>query len=221
MFVFALDRELLQVSPAVRIPRPGQEHARDRVLSEDELRTLWQSFERLEAPMSAFYKLRLLTAQRGGEVAAMPWQDVDLDAGWWTIPAALSKNKLAHRVPLNGPALAILAALRVQAKKGEEFVLVGARGKRQQAEAAATFRVKDFRGHDLRRTAASLMASAGVPRLTISKILNHVERGVTKVYDRHSYDPEKKAALSWWATRLLAILEDKDRGRVLPFTTGA
>jgi hypothetical protein len=65
------------------------------------------------------------------------------------------------------------------------------------------------------------MASAGVPRLTISKILNHVERGVTKVYDRHSYDPEKKAALSWWATRLLAILEDKDRGKVLPFTTGA
>jgi integrase len=224
VFAFALDRDLVPASPAVRIPRPGQERARDRVLTEDELRALWQSFEALEPAMSAFYKLRLLTAQRGEEVAAMRWRDVDLDAGWWTVPAASSKNKLAHRVPLNGPALVILTALLAMAKRKEEeeeFVLVGARGKRQQAEAAATFKVKDFRGHDLRRTAASLMASAGVPRLTISKILNHVERGVTKVYDRHSYDPEKKAALNWWATSLLAILKDKDRGRILPFTAGA
>ena len=47
----------------------------------------------------------------------------------------------------------------------------------------------DFRGHDLRRTAASGMASAGVPRLVIGKVLNHAERDVTAVYDRHSYDP--------------------------------
>jgi integrase len=221
VFAFALDRDLVPASPAVRIPRPGQEQARDRVLTEDELRALWQSFDALEPAMGAFYKLRLLTAQRGGEVAAMRWQDVDIDGGWWTVPSASSKNKLAHRVPLNGPALAILAALLATAKKEEALVLVGARGKRQQANAAATFGIEDFRGHDLRRTAASLMASAGVPRLTISKILNHVERGVTKVYDRHSYDPEKKAALNWWATKLLAILEDKDRGRVLPFAAGA
>jgi integrase len=217
MFAFALDRDLVQASPAVRIPRPGQEHPRDRVLTEDELRTLWQAFEALEAPMAAFFRLRLLTAQRGGEVAAMRRQDVDLDTGWWTIPAASSKNKLAHRVPLNGPALAILEALLAMAKKDEEFVLTGARGKRQQAEAAATFRVKDFRGHDLRRTVASLMASGGVPRLTIGKILNHVERGVTKVYDRHSYDSEKRAALNWWDLKLQAILDSKDSANVLPF----
>src|SRR4029077_7990940 len=49
----------------------------------------------------------------------------------------------------------------------------------------------DFRGHDLRRTPAILMVGAGVPRLVVSKILNHVETGVTAVYDRHSYDREK------------------------------
>jgi integrase len=221
LFAFALDRDLVTVSPAVRIPRPGQEHARDRVLTEEELRAVWQAFDALEPTMGAFYKLRLLTAQRGGEVASMRWQDVDIEAGWWTIPAGVSKNKLAHRVPLNKTAAALLGTLLASASKDAVYVLEGARGKRQQAEAAATFQVTDFRGHDLRRTAASLMASAGVPRLTISKILNHVERGVTKVYDRHSYDPEKKAALNWWATRLAAILEDKDRGRVLPFAAGA
>jgi len=69
------------------------------VLTETELRTLWSTFSGLDVPMEAFYKLRLLTAQRGGEVTGMRWQDVDLDAGWWTIPAASVKNKLAHRVP--------------------------------------------------------------------------------------------------------------------------
>jgi hypothetical protein len=61
------------------------------------------------------------------------------------------------------------------------------------------------------------MSGGGVPRLTISKILNHVETGVTAVYDRHSYDAEKKAALDWWAVKLTAILEDTDVGKVLPF----
>ena len=61
------------------------------------------------------------------------------------------------------------------------------------------------------------MSGGGVPWLTISKILNHVETGVTVVYDRHSYDAEKKAALDWCAVKLTAILEDTDVGKLLPF----
>ena len=63
-----------------------------------------------------------------------------------------------------------------------------------------------FSGHDLRRTAASGMASMGVPRLVISKILNHVETGVTAVYDRHSYDAEKREALEKWGEHLRSLL---------------
>lgn len=217
MFAFALDRDLVQASPAVRIPRPGQEQARDRVLTEDELQALWLAFGALEPTMAAFYKLRLLTAQRGGEVAGMRWHDVDLAAGWWTVPATSSKNKLAHRVPLNESAVKLVQLAKKTAAKDAVFVLAGARGKRQQSEAAATFTVSDFRGHDLRRTAASIMASGGIPRLTISKLLNHVERNITAVYDRHSYDPEKRAALDWWDVKLQAILDDKASTKVLPF----
>jgi hypothetical protein len=46
----------------------------------------------------------------------------------------------------------------------------------------------------------------GIPRLTVSKILNHVEPGVTTVYDRHSYDREKREALEQWALRLRIIV---------------
>jgi hypothetical protein len=50
------------------------------------------------------------------------------------------------------------------------------------------------------------MAAGGIPRLVISKILNHVERGVTAVYDRHSYDAEKRQALDAWGRKLEAII---------------
>src|SRR5262249_31918790 len=66
----------------------------------------------------------------------------------------------------------------------------------------------DFRAHDLRRTAASLMTGMGVSRLVVGRILNHVESGATAVYDRHSYDREKREALEVWARRLKLIVTD-------------
>jgi integrase len=42
--------------------------------------------------LAAVQKVRLLTGQRGGEIVNMRWADLDLDAGWWTIPAEISKN---------------------------------------------------------------------------------------------------------------------------------
>ncbi len=66
-----------------------------------------------------------------------------------------------------------------------------------------------FTPHDLRRTAASHMASMGTSRTTIGKILNHVELGVTAVYDRHGYDQEKRKALNAWARKLENIISGK------------
>ncbi len=60
--------------------------------------------------------------------------------------------------------------------------------------------------HDLRRTAASFMTSMGISRLVVSKILNHVESGIAAVYDRHSYDSEKRQALDVWARKVQDIL---------------
>jgi len=54
----------------------------------------------------------------------------------------------------------------------------------------------DFRFHDIRRTVATSLASLGVPRLVVSKLLNHVDDSVTAIYERHRYDKEKRAACS-------------------------
>jgi integrase len=63
-----------------------------------------------------------------------------------------------------------------------------------------------YRTHDLRRTAASYMTSMGISRLVVAKILNHAEPGITKVYDRHSYDAEKRQALEAWGAKVLALV---------------
>jgi integrase len=78
----------------------------------------------------------------------------------------------------------------------------------------ATGRLKDlsdldFRPHDLRRTAASLMTGAGTPRVVVQKILNHVETGVTAVHDRYSYDSEKRVALDAWGRHVAVILANE------------
>ena len=73
------------------------------------------------------------------------------------------------------------------------------------------------------RSKAVKTPSGGIPRLTIAKILNHVERSVTAVYDRHGHDPEKRSALDWWDAKLIDILRNAQRGpaRVLSINARA
>ena len=44
---------------------------------------------------------------------------------------------------------------------------------------------------------------------TVSKILNHVESGITAVYDRHSYDAEKRHALDLWGSYVERVAAGK------------
>ena len=99
------------------------------------------------------------------------------------------------------------------ASKPSSYVFPGPRGGHIENVQKAIHKVRDitgieFTGHDLRRTAATQMASMGIPRFTVQKILNHVEPGVTKIYDRYSYDAEKKEALETWSRRLTALVSD-------------
>jgi integrase len=160
--------------------------------------------------MAASFKLRLITAQRGVEVLMMRWEDIDGE--WWTIPAEVAKNGRSHRVPLSAPALALLEELR-EAAKESRWVFPSPKGGdrpigyvQKAADRLAELAGVAFVPHDLRRTAASAMTSMGVPRLVVSKILNHVESGVTAIYDRHSYDAEKREALGKWGERVEAML---------------
>jgi integrase len=114
-------------------------------------------------------------------------------------------------VPLSAPVLGLLDELHPLGK-GSEWVFPGADGESHRvAIHKAHNRIRrrssvSFVPHDLRRTAASHMTSMGISRLVVSKVLNHVESGITAVYDRHSYDAEKRAALDAWGRRVEEIL---------------
>ena len=81
--------------------------------------------------------------------------------------------------------------------------------------------VTDWRLHDIRRTVGTNLAELEVPRLTISRILNHKEGGVTSIYDRHSYFKEKLSALELWGRRLDQILNPGSGDNVVPLPTRA
>jgi len=219
MYNWGLSKDLVEHNPCAGIPRPGKEQERDRVLSEDEIKAIWNALDKEKPIMAATFRLRLLTAQRGAEIHTMRWKDIDGE--WWTIPAEFAKNGLSHRVPLSPQAMRVLEQVRKiteeQDKKADrkrsEWVFPNPIRRddhiyecQKLAQRVRKESKVEYRAHDFRRTAASMMAGMGIPRLVVSKILNHVEPGVTKVYDRYSYDKEKQEALNAWGARLGRIV---------------
>jgi integrase len=210
IYNWGIGRGLLTHNPCNQVPAAADENQRDRVLNQEEIRAFWRACESENQLFEAMFKLRLVTAQRGGEVKTMKWSDVDMVSGWWTIPAENAKNGMSHRVPLSPMAIAILQGIKPENTNGWVFnarrcgaALTYIQNAAERIQAASGV---DFVPHDLRRTAASLMTGMGVSRLVVSKILNHVESGVTRVYDRHGYDAEKRQALDTWSERLAAIV---------------
>lgn len=253
MLNFGVDRDWLDANPAGRMKKPTPTPERDRVLTHEEIRRLWKCLsnfpttEQKPAPgrkrasstkdnpicpvsrwLAAAMKMRLLTAQRGGEVFRMRWADIDLETRWWTIPKEHSKNGEPHRVPLTADAVALICSLQAEEARGlYVFSKDGSAAPVDRARKAGTELAQvlgfEFRGHDLRRTAATNMAEAGISRSTISHVLNHVDAGprATRVYDRYSYDAEKQMAMETWERRLRAILANEPRGGALvPFARG-
>jgi integrase len=233
IFTFGTDQRLVPAAanPVIGVKKPTKESSRDRVLTESEIRRIWDACDTQNPYVSAWFRLRLVTAQRGGELLQMRWSDVDEESHFWTIPAEFVKNAHGHRVYLNELARKVLATVprddksvwafpksfmgdykhvgrRLAQSTRANIIIEGNQNTRGRDKA-------DIRGHDLRRTAASLMASRGVPRFVISRILNHSEeKDITSVYDRYGYDAEKKAAMDLWNRLLIAILKEKSTSRV-------
>jgi integrase len=226
IYNWAIMSEIVETNPVYLLPAPAKEHRRERVLTKDEIIKVWNainadvrdsddSHRKMKTLSAGIMKLRLLTAQRGAEVMSMEWSELDLETGWWAIPGEKTKNGLSHRVPLSVPALGIIRAMKT-AVGGvcSRFVFPSPKeaahinNPQKALERIQKATAIDFVGHDFRRTAASKMTGMGIPRLTVKKILNHVEPEITAVYDRYSYDPEKREALEAWAKRLMAIVSE-------------
>ena len=220
MFNFAIERDVIAVSPCTNIRTPAPERQRNRILSADEIKCLWDNIDKapMEEATRIAIRLLLVTAQRRGEMVSAKWSDIDLAKGWWTIPADASKNSLPHRVPLTKLTCELLEQAKAIAPNSEYVFPSPTKDTHINPDAInrainrnrLEIGIDHFTPHDLRRTAASQMTSAGISRLTVSKVLNHAENGITAVYDRHSYDQEKLQALERWAATFERIIEPPD-----------
>jgi len=217
MYNWAISRDLVEANPCTAVKMPAKENRKDRMLTEDEIRIFWDGLTTASMSESTrlCLKLQLVTAQRKGELIIAEWSEFDLNNGWWTIPSEKAKNNLSHRVPLSSLALQLLEQVKLLSGNSR-WLFPSRQGDKPVLDTSidhalhkneAKFAIPPFTPHDLRRTAASHMTGMGVPRLTVSKILNHIESGITAVYDRHSYDQEKRKALDLWGDKLRKIIK--------------
>jgi integrase len=236
MFAFAVSREIIEINPCTGIEAPSREIERERILSDGEIVALWQGLESAQIlpAIRIAAKLILATGQRPGEVAGAALAEFDFDQGTWLLPAERSKNGRPHVVPLSPLAVGLVEeAIGSCARGGWLFpgrsgtkplnantigsmfrrnadalgipVPVPSDGATPVAARRERRRIA-FSPHDLRRTAATRMTERGFPRFIVDRLLNHVEPGVGRVYDRYEYLREKRAALEAWALRLEEII---------------
>jgi integrase len=196
-------------NPALGLP------SRERVLEDTEVRAIWKACGADD--FGAIVRLLLLTGQRRNEIADLRWSEVDFDAAMITLPPTRTKNKRLHVVPLSDAALAIIKELPHEAARDLIFG-AGDRGFTTWSHAKRTLdtaigNLPRWTLHDLRRTAATGMADIDIEPHVIEAALNHAsgsKRGVAGIYNRSSYERQKRAALDRWADHVLAVVEERD-----------
>jgi integrase len=205
----------IAANPVFGTNRPAEPRSRERVLVDGELAEIWRACR--DDDYGRIIRLLMLTAQRRDEVGGMRWTEIDGDT--WTIPSSRTKNHREHIVPLADPALALISA---SPRRTDRDYVFGDGPRRNgdghrgfsgwsKAKTALDERIVEarkagkleWRLHDLRRTAATVMADRlGVLPHIVEAVLNHVSghrAGVAGIYNRAKYETEMRYALERWA----------------------
>ena len=107
---WCVGRGVLENSPCEGMRAPSREKSRERVLSDDELKSILQAAANLGHPFGGIVKMLGLTGQRRNEVGLMTWDQLDMAKGQWVIPAERAKNAKSHIVHLSEEAKAVISA---------------------------------------------------------------------------------------------------------------
>jgi integrase len=215
LFDWARSKKLATANPCVGIERPAREPSRERVLDDKELRKVWLAADELGHPYGGIVKLLILTGQRRNEIAGLRWSEVDMDERALHLPAARTKNGLAHDIPLSSPAQAIIADLPRIVDADLVFTIkrqpiTGFSRMKERLDKGSS--VTDWTLHDIRRTVASGLQRLGVRLEVTEAVLNHRSgstAGIVGVYQRHDYAAEKRDALARWADHVDALVTGK------------
>jgi integrase len=199
--------------------------SRDRVLSPDEICTVWNACA--DDDLGKIIKLCLITGCRAQEIGSIRWSEIDLNGGVLTLSPERCKNGQAHTLTL--PPLALEIIKRVEKRDGRDFLFGKWAGGftwwSKQKHLVEPLGLKHWTIHDLRRTAATQMAEIDVEPHVIEAVLNHIsghKAGVAGIYNKASYAKQTKVALARWAAHLRSIVDGVDvtESKVVNFRAG-
>ncbi len=216
LFSWAMTLGLVDTNPVLGTAKK-RERSRERVLGPEELRAIWNALG--DDDFGAIVKLLMLTGQRAGEISGLRWSEVHDDM--IVLPGDRTKNHRAHVVPLSAAAHAIIE--RQLCRNNRELIF--GRGEKpfsgwSNCKERLDARIAEASGeplthwvlHDARRSFATHAGTIGIQPHIVEAVLNHVsghKAGVAGVYNRATYEPEKRTALERWAEHLTAIVEGR------------
>ena len=199
LFRWAKSRKIVKANPLADMERHNRETSRDKVLTEDELRRIWRAAKGTQSVYGRIVQLLILTCGRRGMIAELTRSEVVGDT--ITLSASRMKNDKAFTIPLSPPALSVLA--EAKKIKGSDLVFtVGGKafaawhGSKQALDKKSG--VTGWTLHDLRTSIATGLAERGVVEPVIDELLSHAPPKIRKIYQRHSYLPERREALNEW-----------------------
>ena len=225
LFTVALDLELIEHHPAVKIIKRAKEKAHNRVLTDAEIRTFWKRCTDQGSAASDVIKLRLVLGQRGGETLGMlvdELHDLDDQDAYWEMQGVRTKNGEAHLVALPPLARAIISAHVGKLDKTDTRVFPNTHKSNddyRELSKIMTSAKPAYDWKDLRRTLSTRLAELGFSTEVIDRVTNHKRGGVTNQhYNKYRYLTEIRQALNAWDAGLTRILEGKPMidSKVLP-----
>jgi integrase len=201
MFSLAVRWKWRSDNPCKGIER-APEYRRERYLSGEEITRLLEALKAYaergpwQEQSANAIRLLILTGARRMEVLAAKWEHFDLESGVWSKPPASTKQKEPHRVPLSGPAVALLSGI----ERSSEYVFPGRGTDGHQSDIKNAWAIvtklagiENARLHDLRHTYAAHLASAGQSLPIIGALLGHTQAQTTQRYAHLLDDPLRQA----------------------------
>jgi integrase len=211
MFGWAVREGLLEQNVAANTNKPDAGiKARERILSDAELRTVWQNLE--DDDFGKIVKLLVLTGGRRSEIGDLKWSEIDLDVGVMTIGGVRTKNHRTLVLPLPAAAIEILRSVP---RRGRHYVFGQRQGYRSwgHSKAALDGRIVPalpiWRLHDLRRTTRTGLGKIGVPPHVAEMAIGHAKGGIVAVYDKYSYAAEVGNALVRWSEYVASVVGER------------
>jgi integrase len=123
MFRWAVSQDIVETDPTSGLKAYDSGTPRDRVLTAEEIKSLWNWLDlgNLPSAPADILRLELLTGARCGEISGLCAEEVDCAAWTWTLPSSRSKNKQPRVTPLVGLARQIIAERVQHVGKGPLF----------------------------------------------------------------------------------------------------